>query len=93
MDVNSYIWLLYITILISLSKNKQQISSMEFGKRMATEKELEKSEAYNFCNISKMIVISNGNDVISNDDIRGNDNDVISDDNVISKNVIIMFKV
>ena len=37
---------------MSLLKNKQQISSMEFGKRMATEKELEKSEAYNYCNIS-----------------------------------------
>lgn len=34
-----------------LQQNKQQISSMEFGKRMATEKELEKSEAYNYCNI------------------------------------------
>ena len=35
-----------------LQQNKQpQISSMEFGKRMATEKELEKSEAYNYCNL------------------------------------------
>ena len=32
---------------------KQQLSNMEFGRRMATERDLEKDQAYNRINISK----------------------------------------
>ena len=32
---------------------KQQLSSMEFGRRVALEHELEKSDAYVYCNISE----------------------------------------
>ena len=40
---------------------KQQLSSMEFGRRVALEHELQKSDHYTFCNISEWdleIVIS-----------------------------------
>jgi len=34
---------------------KQQMSNMEFGRRMATEKDLEKTEVFNFCNIGEHV--------------------------------------
>ncbi|ESN92551.1 hypothetical protein HELRODRAFT_107948 [Helobdella robusta] len=34
------------------NQTKLQISNMEFGKRMAVEKDLERSEAFNYCNVA-----------------------------------------
>jgi peptidylprolyl isomerase domain and WD repeat-containing protein 1 len=36
---------------VELQQVKQQVSSMEFGRRLAAERDLEKSEAFNYCNI------------------------------------------
>jgi len=35
---------------------KQQISNMEFGRRLATERDLEKSDVFHLCNIGMRIV-------------------------------------
>ncbi|XP_045159087.2 peptidylprolyl isomerase domain and WD repeat-containing protein 1-like isoform X1 [Mercenaria mercenaria] len=37
--------------IIDLQQMKQQLSNMEFGRRLALEKELEKADAFNLCNI------------------------------------------
>ena len=34
---------------------KQQLPNMEFGRRLAAERDLEKSEAFHLCNISKWV--------------------------------------
>jgi hypothetical protein len=36
-------------------QTKQQISTMEFGRRMAAERDLEKSDMSNLCNIGKIL--------------------------------------
>jgi len=35
---------------------KQQISNMEFGRRLATERDLEKSDVYHLCNIGTYVL-------------------------------------
>jgi len=35
---------------------KQQMSNMEFGRRLATERDLEKTEVFNLCNIGERIM-------------------------------------
>lgn len=37
--------------MVDLQQMKQQLSNMEFGRRLAIEKELDKSDAFNLCNI------------------------------------------
>jgi hypothetical protein len=36
---------------------KQQLPNMEFGRRLAAERDLEKSEAFHLCNISKWVLL------------------------------------
>ena len=35
---------------------KQQMSNMEFGRRLATERDLEKSDVFNLCNIGMYVL-------------------------------------
>jgi len=35
---------------------KQQMSNMEFGRRLATERDLEKTEVFNLCNIGELVM-------------------------------------
>ena len=37
---------------------KEMVPNMEFGRRMAIEKELERTEPYNLCNVGKKILQS-----------------------------------
>ena len=45
--------IMYRNVCLFVQQMKQQLSSMEFGRRVALEHELEKSDAYVYCNISE----------------------------------------
>ena len=49
-------YIFFITYLLTYKfQTKQQMSNMEFGRRLATERDLEKTEVFNLCNIGEHV--------------------------------------